>query len=200
MCSVILLLAPGCDDINSQRRLAKNVERHFEEVAKAIEPKDRTPSPSRETDLRKFVSENTLINSVSIPAYLNITNIDELLAQLPALKLSNHVIVSLEGTRVTDEGLKHLRGTPVKTLDLTDTAITDAGLSYLNDLPLRKLKLNSTHVTDAGMDILMKIPTLRELNVSGTAVSEDKALEFADLNVRNGIQFSRRTGKARTAE
>ncbi len=59
----------------------------------------------------------------------------------------------LRGTRITDDGLKHLTGlTKLEELDLAETGITDAGLVHLSGLSsLKKLYVRETRVTQAGV-------------------------------------------------
>ncbi len=59
----------------------------------------------------------------------------------------------LRGTRITDNGLKHLNGlTKLEKLDLAETGITDAGLVHLSGLSsLKKLYVRETRVTQAGV-------------------------------------------------
>ncbi len=59
----------------------------------------------------------------------------------------------LRGTRITDDGLKHLIGlTKLKKLDLVETGITDAGLVHLRGLSsLKNLSLTKTRVTNEGV-------------------------------------------------
>jgi hypothetical protein len=59
----------------------------------------------------------------------------------------------LRGTRITDDGLKHLTGlTKLEKLDLVETGITDAGLVHLRGLSsLKKLYLTETRVTKDGV-------------------------------------------------
>ena len=94
--------------------------------------------------------------------------------------------LSLEGSRVTDEGLRHLARMPqLESLNLTGCSITDAGLRVLRDLPnLERLMLMRTPtgdsaiaalrgkpvrflqvgelVTDAGLALLHDIPAFKE--------------------------------------
>ena len=64
----------------------------------------------------------------------------------------------LGGTKVSDAGLKHLKGlTQLKTLYLGQTAVGDTGLQYLKGLTqLKTLYLDQTKVSDAGVIDLQK--------------------------------------------
>lgn len=62
-------------------------------------------------------------------------------------------VIGLEGTRITDEGLNHLRGLPMlDNVDLTNTSISDAGLEILAKIEsLEYIHLASTAVTAEGV-------------------------------------------------
>lgn len=70
--------------------------------------------------------------------------------------LSGSGEMSLSGTNISDERLKHLQGlSTLYKLDLSNTAITDAGLEHLKGLTqLREINLRNTRVTDAGVESL----------------------------------------------
>ncbi len=61
--------------------------------------------------------------------------------------------VRLSGSKVTDDGLKHLRVlTRLKNLALNNTKITDVGLEHLKGMAsLRELNLRNTMITDEGV-------------------------------------------------
>ncbi len=65
----------------------------------------------------------------------------------------------LSGTRITDDGLKHLTGlTKLEQLYLVETDITDAGLVHLRGLSsLKKLYLTETRVTKDGVKNLKQV-------------------------------------------
>ena len=100
----------------------------------------------------------------------------EHLSQLPGLEF-----VYLSGlTRITDAGLKHLRGlTSLKELDISGSTvspgrrtITDAGLENLRNLrKLEKLNLDLTEVTDEGLRHLIPLTQLRVLSLKETHVT-----------------------------
>ena len=66
--------------------------------------------------------------------------------------------LNLYDTRVTDAGLKELKGLAgLRTLNLSGTDITDAGLKELRTLEgLGTLKLGRTRLTQVGVDELRK--------------------------------------------
>src|ERR1700693_1879482 len=73
------------------------------------------------------------------------------------------VAVDLNGTKITDAGLKQLKELKeLRELNLADTKITDAGLKELKDLKsLRTLCLWDTQVTDAGLKELKDLKSLQ---------------------------------------
>ena len=85
----------------------------------------------------------------------------------------------MSGTRITDDGLKHLAGLrSLKRLTLGAHDITDRGLKYLRSLPeLESLSLsNNTAVTDQGL-IHLKGMALRELHIPNAAKT-DRGLKY----------------------
>jgi hypothetical protein len=74
------------------------------------------------------------------------------------------VAVDLHESKVTDEGLAHLKGlTNLLELGLSGTQVSDKGLAHLKGLSnLRWLDLDKTKVTAAGMAELKEaLPTVR---------------------------------------
>ena len=80
----------------------------------------------------------------------------------------------LDGTKVSDAGLEHLKGlTQLQRLDLDDTKVSDAGLEHLKGLTqLQKLDLNGTKVSDAGLEHLKGLTQLQSLCLDDTKVSD----------------------------
>lgn len=109
--------------------------------------------------------------------------------------------LDLRHTQITDGSLKYLEMIDrLLVLDLSDTAITDRGLKEicrLDRLPeliddskpvssrtavasplqpsrgLRVLGLSGTQITDTSIDVLLAIPTLREISVGRTRLSDE---------------------------
>src|SRR5262249_8706954 len=79
---------------------------------------------------------------------------------LPLTEVDN---LSLQGTKVTDAGLKHVAGfRKLHQLYLGQTAITDVGVKHLAPCEqLRHLGLENTRVTDAGIKALANLQNLR---------------------------------------
>ena len=77
------------------------------------------------------------------------------------------------GSQVTDAGLKHLKGlTKLRELYLSGTQVTDAGLEHLKGLTgLNHLNLDNTKVTDAGLEHLKGLSNLRSLSLGRTPVT-----------------------------
>jgi hypothetical protein len=70
--------------------------------------------------------------------------------------------LDLSGSKVTDDGLRHLKGLrSLKILNLSNTAVSDEGLARLQGIStLRELELVRTKVTKAGVDELQRsLPT-----------------------------------------
>ena len=80
---------------------------------------------------------------------------------------------NLAGTEITDDGLKHLAGMPLRKLHLERTKITDKGLRHLTACKdLEYLNLYGTKITDAGLDHLRELRKLKKLYVWQTGVTE----------------------------
>jgi hypothetical protein len=100
------------------------------------------------------------------------TEVDDILEDLlPLTQIDNF---SLQGTKITDAGMRHVAGFKhMHQLYLGQTAITDAGVKELaNCHQLSFLGLENTQVTDAGIHALANLKSLRYLNVGGIAISD----------------------------
>lgn len=91
-------------------------------------------------------------------------------ALAPLTKLRRFEAVRTRLGPATGDTLKLF--TKLERLNLDYTAVNNAVIAQLASLPLRELKLDSTNVTDAAVELLAKMPTLRELNLYHTTVSE----------------------------
>jgi len=81
--------------------------------------------------------------------------------------------------RVADDWAAYVAGTPDWRLDLNGTAVTDAGLKELRELKnLQNLNLDNTKITDAGIKELKGLTGLQELEVLGTQVTEAGVTEL----------------------
>ncbi len=83
--------------------------------------------------------------------------------------------LELRKTKITDEGIKHLRGTDLEDLDLSTTKISDAGLANLGEIDfpnLSSLTLEGLkNVSDEGISHLARFKSLEFLSVVGTKVT-----------------------------
>jgi len=97
---------------------------------------------------------------------------DQGLKELPLLTL---IILNLNDTKVTDEGLKksHRVLFDLTSLALRATMITDEGIKELESIRLTALDLQLTGVSDESIEVLGKISTLQELNLSQTKVTAE---------------------------
>ncbi len=79
----------------------------------------------------------------------------------PGMERSDEESRSVWRIRVTDDGLRYLKGlTRLKSLDLGGSKVTDAGLEHLEGLTqLQELDLTGTKVTDAGVKKLQQALT-----------------------------------------
>ena len=76
--------------------------------------------------------------------------------------------LDLKGMRITDEGVKHLKGKKLEYLGLRTTRITDRALDELKDMTsLKDLEVSDTKVTKAAIEKLKRRPGLEGLDVSG---------------------------------
>ena len=84
--------------------------------------------------------------------------------------------LALNGTKVTDQGIKHLRGMNLQLLDLSATKITNAGLANLGELDfpsLKELSLDHTAITDEGLAHLARFKNIEWLTITGTKTTKD---------------------------
>jgi repressor of nif and glnA expression len=83
--------------------------------------------------------------------------------------------LSLDFTKITDEGLKELAKFQNLThLSLVGTQITDEGLKELAKLQkLKMLGLAQSKITDAGLKEVAKLQKLEMLNLNGTKVTKE---------------------------
>jgi hypothetical protein len=83
--------------------------------------------------------------------------------------------LELRKTKITDEGMKHLRGTDLELLDISATKVDDAGLAALGEIDLPNLRIfaveNCQNVTDEGISHLARFKSLEFLSIAGTKVT-----------------------------
>src|SRR5215471_14025304 len=101
------------------------------------------------------------------------------------------VSVDLHGTKVTDAGLKELKGLKnLQELDLWGTKVTDAGLKELKEFTsLQRLRLGSK-VTDAGLKELKGLKSLQTLNLWDTSVTDAGLKELKGLKSLQELDLS----------
>ena len=120
--------------------------------------------------LRKFgceiKKEGTKVASVNFPE--NAT--DDEVENLAAKRFRDVQSINLAGTKITDDGLKHLANLEaLQVLDLSRTDITDAGLEHLKGLTaLRSLSLGDTKISDAAVETLKELPSLQLVDLAGS--------------------------------
>lgn len=109
------------------------------------------------------------------------------LVQAPKLKW-----LTLDSPRITNAGLQHIAGRISLRLQLGYARIDDAGLAQIiaGSPNLSYLGLNDTDVTGAGLVPLKNMPNLRELNFTGSRLSDSdveplKALKLSTLRIQH---------------
>jgi Leucine Rich repeat len=153
----------------------------------AAEPDD-APSPFQSWETPKVVrvqSNTQRITDAELPKIAVISqDINLVLASCPITDdglsriagKTNIRWLSLAKTAVDDDGMKHLRGMNLRSLDLSATKITDSGLAALGecDFPrLKEIAFEHTSITDAGLMHLANFRTLEWVSTAGTKITED---------------------------
>ncbi len=161
----------------------------FSESSFAVCPQDKDQSSRREAGaIKKIESAGGRVHQISaqdesleISFSLSSKPIDD--EQLKDIdSIGNVIWLNLAGTKVTNEGLKHLAGLPLKKLHLERTEIGDAGLEHLESLKeLEYLNLYQTKVSDAGIERLAKIKSLKKLYVWKSAITEEGIEKLSKL-------------------
>src|SRR5436189_615338 len=103
-------------------------------------------------------------------SWVNDTEILEL-AALPKLER-----LDLSHTRISDEGLLHLRpARQIQELNLLYAEqITDQGMNAIRDWrALKSLNVRGTRISDGTLAIVAKLPQLESLDIASTAVTEN---------------------------
>jgi hypothetical protein len=127
---------------------------------------DLSDSNITNDDLERIIQEYKKCGklvSINLSGCEHITNAG--LAHLTGIPLKR---LNLSGCfKITHAGLAHLTGIPLKRLNLSGCfKITDAGLAHLTGIPLKRLNLSGCfEITDAGLAHLAGIP-LEQLNLS----------------------------------
>jgi eukaryotic-like serine/threonine-protein kinase len=79
------------------------------------------------------------------------------------LELDQLTNLTLNGTKVSNAGLAHLKGTPRKILWIHQTGITD--LNPLQGMPLEDIRLTPKNIT-RGLDMLRDMKSLKTIGIS----------------------------------
>ncbi len=98
----------------------------------------------------------------------------------------------LHGTKITDEGLAHIRGwTQVRALQqVGDSEVTDAGLEHLKGLAqLEGLGLYSPKITDAGLEHLKGLTQLVCLSLSSPKITDAGLRNLSRLTKLENLQL-----------
>jgi len=93
------------------------------------------------------------------------------------------VVLQMANADVTDETLRYLAALKqLRELDLSDTKVTDAGLAKLSENPkLETLRLSRTAIGDPAFDAALdKLPALKQLDVSASKVTPERAQKWMD--------------------
>ena len=129
---------------------------------------------------------NGQVNEVSA----NRTKLED--AQLPLLAgFTQMTDLSLEATRITDEGVVHLRHLQqLEWLNLYRSHIGDRGLRSLGQLRrLTHLPIGETRVTDAGLAHLRNMKQLVYLGLRGNPITDKGIRQLADLTQLQGLHL-----------
>jgi hypothetical protein len=148
-------------------------------------PKEASFSPFQ--SLTQTVRIHADSGNITDPLLLRIGQINQDLGlMLNNCPITDRGLAALEGkhnlrwlelrmTKITDEGIKHLRGMDLESLDLSTTNIDDAGLANLGEISfpnLRTLALEHLrNVSDDGISHLSNFKALEFLLVTGTKVT-----------------------------
>ena len=202
--SVVLgLAAPLLHRWRREQRVVAEVERrggnvyYHHEMSPSSNPAMTPPGPAW---LRAIFGQNCFarVHSVwlqhwDVPAWKHPPLQDDDLKLL--LPLSDLRSLMLDGSKVSDEGLVHLKQHPLTELHLSGTEITDSGVRHLSKIEtLERLNLSGTKITDASLEHLRKMPNLKRIHVGATKVRRESVDEFNRGNSRqlvlDGREFS----------
>src|SRR5262249_44993493 len=108
----------------------------------------------------KLVVDNSLIQ-------------DSDLEQFQDVLYKNVVILSMNGTSITNQGLRNVQKLPhLRTLNISGTKVNDEGIAYLKNMTtLKELDLSNTKCSDLALEHFKDL-SLKKLNLEGTAVTD----------------------------
>jgi serine/threonine-protein kinase len=114
---------------------------------------------------------------------LILTNTPTTDAMLDSLsKMSVLKELYLDGTEITDTGVKKLVHLPLNVLDLSHTNISDQSLAYLKQMPqLTTLKLDATRIDDRGLREVSEMKQLYHLSLCGTRITDTGIANLTQL-------------------
>jgi hypothetical protein len=99
-------------------------------------------------------------------------DVEEALQQLTSLKL-----LAMNSTRLSEPGLRNLRGTELQEVSLFGRGVTDVSLESVYRMArLERLNLTATRVTDVGMMQLCQLSSLSHLYILGSPAVTDEGL------------------------
>jgi hypothetical protein len=129
-------------------------------------------SATSESSLERTINKLNQLPSVTMLSFADKKIDDRELAHFQ--HLTNIHAVFLDGSLITEDGLKYLRGYKnLQALALLATNFGDSGVKELAHHPnLSALWLNSTNVTDDGLVELGQLKNLKFLDVSSTRVTD----------------------------
>jgi Leucine-rich repeat (LRR) protein len=154
------------------------VKRRAEEAAAQIETNAAKVFERLGADVQ-YRKEDGSVFSISFRENKGNKLADADLVHLQALPTLERL--SLEGTRIADEGLKHVgRRTSLTFLNLGGTQISDASLAHLTALDrLEQLELDRTNVKGPGLVHLKSLTSLKGLDLAKSQIS--------DVGLKEGI-------------
>jgi serine/threonine protein kinase/formylglycine-generating enzyme required for sulfatase activity/Flp pilus assembly protein TadD len=114
---------------------------------------------------------------------------DENLANLRSLTACRHL--NLDGTGITDVGLKYLKDLDsLEQLRICYTLTTSQGLKHLRRLKsLRCLIMVGARLDDAGVEVLKEFPSLTTLEITGNSLTDASMAHLGSMKRLKGILF-----------
>lgn len=93
--------------------------------------------------------------------------------------LSNLMQLYLNGTQITDPGLRHLHGLSLMELGLNETRVGDEGIHHLSHMrSLRRVGLHRSKITDDGLKAVAELHALRALRLAYVSGISDRGMEY----------------------
>ncbi|MCB0325486.1 MAG: hypothetical protein KDD69_18015, partial [Bdellovibrionales bacterium] len=117
------------------------------------------------------------------------------LAQLTGSAFRGVRWLNLRGTAVSDDGLKHLKPLPLRTLVLESTEIDGRGFTELKGLPLKMLILEDTKLEESNLAKLKGLP-IEFLDLTGADVTDEGLLLLRGLPLKSLNLYSTRVTDA----